>query len=191
MLRSSASLSIRSTSTICTALTPECPLKRPSARWQSWSGSAKSGISAFPKFPRTRPPRARESTQLLRCRLNIPCGRENPKQALLPALNELDVALVAYSPLGRGFLAGRIRTLDDLAPRRLAAQQSALPGEKFREECRGRGSGECTGAGKGLHTGAVGACLAAHTAPCDSDSWHQQRGTPRGKCQGRRCSPVA
>jgi len=26
------------------------------------------------------------------------------------------VGLVAYSPLGRGFLAGRFRTLDDLAP---------------------------------------------------------------------------
>jgi aryl-alcohol dehydrogenase-like predicted oxidoreductase len=28
----------------------------------------------------------------------------------------LGVALVAYSPLGRGFLGGRFRTLDDLAP---------------------------------------------------------------------------
>ena len=39
-----------------------------------------------------------------------------PEDELLPALNELGVALVAYSPLGRGFLAGRFRTLDDLAP---------------------------------------------------------------------------
>lgn len=35
---------------------------------------------------------------------------------LLPTLRELGAALVAYSPLGRGFLAGRFRTLDDLAP---------------------------------------------------------------------------
>ncbi len=34
---------------------------------------------------------------------------------LLPALRQLGVALVAYSPLGRGFLAGRFRKLDDLA----------------------------------------------------------------------------
>jgi aryl-alcohol dehydrogenase-like predicted oxidoreductase len=34
----------------------------------------------------------------------------------MPALKELGVALVAYSPLGRGFLAGRFRTLDELAP---------------------------------------------------------------------------
>ena len=30
--------------------------------------------------------------------------------------DELGAALVAYSPLGRGFLAGRFRTLEDLAP---------------------------------------------------------------------------
>jgi aryl-alcohol dehydrogenase-like predicted oxidoreductase len=35
---------------------------------------------------------------------------------LLPTLRELGVALVAYSPLGRGFLAGRFRRLEDLAP---------------------------------------------------------------------------
>jgi len=39
-----------------------------------------------------------------------------PEDDLFPTLNELGVALVAYSPLGRGFLAGRFRTLDDLAP---------------------------------------------------------------------------
>jgi aryl-alcohol dehydrogenase-like predicted oxidoreductase len=39
-----------------------------------------------------------------------------PEDELLPTLEELGVGLVAYSPLGRGFLAGRFRTLDDLAP---------------------------------------------------------------------------
>jgi aryl-alcohol dehydrogenase-like predicted oxidoreductase len=39
-----------------------------------------------------------------------------PEEELLPTLRELGVALVAYSPLGRGFLAGRFRTLDDLSP---------------------------------------------------------------------------
>ena len=35
---------------------------------------------------------------------------------LLPTLRKLGVALVAYSPLGRGFLGGRFRKLEDLAP---------------------------------------------------------------------------
>ncbi len=39
-----------------------------------------------------------------------------PEDSLLPALRDLGVTLVAYSPLGRGVLAGRIRTVDDLAP---------------------------------------------------------------------------
>jgi len=33
---------------------------------------------------------------------------------ILPALRELGIALVAYSPLGRGFLTGRFRRVDDL-----------------------------------------------------------------------------
>jgi aryl-alcohol dehydrogenase-like predicted oxidoreductase len=38
-----------------------------------------------------------------------------PEDELLPTLRELGVALVAYSPLGRGFLAGRFRSMDELA----------------------------------------------------------------------------
>jgi aryl-alcohol dehydrogenase-like predicted oxidoreductase len=33
---------------------------------------------------------------------------------VLPTLRELGIGLVAYSPLGRGFLTGKIRSLDDL-----------------------------------------------------------------------------
>ena len=40
----------------------------------------------------------------------------DPEDDLLSTLGELGVALVAYSPLGRGFLGGRFRALDDLAP---------------------------------------------------------------------------
>ncbi len=54
-----------------------------------------------------------------------------PEAALLPALNELGVALVAYSPLGRGFLAGRIRTLDDLAPSDWRRNNPRFQGENF------------------------------------------------------------
>ena len=39
-----------------------------------------------------------------------------PEENLLPVLRELDIALVACSPLGRGFLGGRFRSVDDLAP---------------------------------------------------------------------------
>ena len=36
--------------------------------------------------------------------------------AIIPTCRELGIAFLPYSPLGRGILAGRIRSLDDLAP---------------------------------------------------------------------------
>jgi aryl-alcohol dehydrogenase-like predicted oxidoreductase len=38
----------------------------------------------------------------------------DPEREILPALRELGVGFVPYSPLGRGFLTGRMRSLDDL-----------------------------------------------------------------------------
>jgi len=38
----------------------------------------------------------------------------DPEQGVLPAVRELGIGFVAYSPLGRGFLAGRFRGADDL-----------------------------------------------------------------------------
>jgi len=39
-----------------------------------------------------------------------------PEDAILDTVRELGIGFVAYSPLGRGFLAGEIRSADDLAP---------------------------------------------------------------------------
>jgi aryl-alcohol dehydrogenase-like predicted oxidoreductase len=39
-----------------------------------------------------------------------------PEGNLIPVLRELDIALLAYSPLGRGFLGGRFHSVSDLAP---------------------------------------------------------------------------
>jgi aryl-alcohol dehydrogenase-like predicted oxidoreductase len=39
----------------------------------------------------------------------------DPEESVLAACRELGVGFVAYSPLGRGFLTGKIRSLDDLA----------------------------------------------------------------------------
>ena len=40
----------------------------------------------------------------------------DPEEGILDTCRELGVAFVAYSPLGRGFLTGRFRSPDDLAP---------------------------------------------------------------------------
>jgi aryl-alcohol dehydrogenase-like predicted oxidoreductase len=39
-----------------------------------------------------------------------------PEDEILPTVRELGIGFVAYSPIGRGFLSGRIRTIDDLEP---------------------------------------------------------------------------
>lgn len=40
----------------------------------------------------------------------------DPEDEILPVCRELGIGFVAYSPLGRGFLAGRFKKFEDLAP---------------------------------------------------------------------------
>lgn len=54
-----------------------------------------------------------------------------PENELLPVLDELGIALVAYSPLGRGFLAGRFRKPEDLAPNDWRRGNPRFQGENF------------------------------------------------------------
>lgn len=54
-----------------------------------------------------------------------------PEEELLPTLQELGIALVAYSPLGRGFLAGRFRRLEDLAPDDWRRNNPRFQGDNF------------------------------------------------------------
>ena len=54
-----------------------------------------------------------------------------PERDLLPVTRELGIAYVAYSPLSRGLLAGRIRSLDDLAPDDWRRQVPRFQGENL------------------------------------------------------------
>jgi aryl-alcohol dehydrogenase-like predicted oxidoreductase len=57
----------------------------------------------------------------------------DPEEALLPTLRELGIALVAYSPLGRGFLAGRFSKPEDLAPDDWRRNNPRFQGDNFRK----------------------------------------------------------
>ena len=50
---------------------------------------------------------------------------------ILPACRELGIGLVAYSPLGRGFLSGKIRSVDDLDPSDWRRQNPRFQGENL------------------------------------------------------------
>jgi aryl-alcohol dehydrogenase-like predicted oxidoreductase len=50
---------------------------------------------------------------------------------VVPALRELGIALVAYSPLGRGFLSGQIKSIDDLEADDYRRYSPRFQGENF------------------------------------------------------------
>jgi len=54
-----------------------------------------------------------------------------PEDGTLATCRELGVGLVAYSPLGRGFLTGQIRKFDDLAPDDFRRFSPRFQGENF------------------------------------------------------------
>jgi aryl-alcohol dehydrogenase-like predicted oxidoreductase len=56
----------------------------------------------------------------------------DPEDDLLPTLRELGTSLVAYSPLGRGFLGARFRSIDELAPNDWRRGNPRFQGEQFR-----------------------------------------------------------
>ncbi|HWP35834.1 MAG TPA: aldo/keto reductase [Thermodesulfobacteriota bacterium] len=55
----------------------------------------------------------------------------HPAEETLPTCRELGISLVAYSPLGRGFLTGAIRTPDDLAENDRRREHPRFQGENF------------------------------------------------------------
>jgi len=55
----------------------------------------------------------------------------DPEDELLSTLRELGISLVAYSPLGRGFLGARFRSIDELAPNDWRRGNPRFQGEQF------------------------------------------------------------
>ena len=57
----------------------------------------------------------------------------DPEEEVLPTVRELGIGFVAYSPLGRGFLSGQIRSLDDLDPQDYRRRGPRFTGENFQK----------------------------------------------------------
>ena len=55
----------------------------------------------------------------------------DPADEILPTCRELGIGFVAYSPLGRGFLTGAIKTVDDLADDDFRRSTPRFQGENF------------------------------------------------------------
>src|SRR5258706_1905409 len=55
----------------------------------------------------------------------------DPEDQILPTVHELGIGFVAYSPIGRGFLSGRFKTIDDLDPTDYRRQSPRFQVENF------------------------------------------------------------
>src|SRR5436305_11140137 len=55
----------------------------------------------------------------------------DPEDEILPTVRELGIGFVAYSPLGRGFLSGQIKSIDDLDEKDFRRRGPRFQGENF------------------------------------------------------------
>lgn len=55
------------------------------------------------------------------------------EEEILPVCKESNIAFIAYSPLGRGFLTGQIKTVDDLAPDDFRRYSPRFQGDNFQQ----------------------------------------------------------
>jgi aryl-alcohol dehydrogenase-like predicted oxidoreductase len=57
----------------------------------------------------------------------------SPEDEILPTVRELGIGFVPYSPLGRGFLSGQIKSIDDLAEDDFRRRGPRFQGENFQK----------------------------------------------------------
>ncbi len=75
--------------------------------------------------------RAREVHPVAALQTEYSLWSRDPEDGLLGLCRELGIGFVAYSPLGRGFLTGRIKSFDDLAPDDFRRSSPRFQGENF------------------------------------------------------------
>jgi aryl-alcohol dehydrogenase-like predicted oxidoreductase len=78
------------------------------------------------------------------------------EQTLFPALTELNVGFVPYSPLGRGFLTGQIRSLEDFAPDDFRRGLPRFQPEHFQKNLELLDAVQALAASKGCTSGQLG-----------------------------------
>ena len=112
----------------------------------------------------------------------------DPEPKVLPVLRELGIGLVAYSPLGRGFLTGEIRSTVDFADDDARKTNPRFVGDNFERNLRAVDEVKAIAA----DVGATPAQVALGVGPGPgrrhrSDPRHQARHPPRGEPgRGRR-----
>ena len=180
--RCGASASTTSTSTTSTASTPTRRSRRRSARWRSSSPRARSASSGCPRRRPRRSAARTPCTRSPRCRASTRSGRASRRRRSCRRVRELGIGFVPYSPLGRGFLTGKLRSLDAARGRRLPPLPAALPGRQPRGQHRDRRADRRARGGQGRHAGAGRAGVGARAGRGRrADPGHQAAQLPRGE----------
>jgi aryl-alcohol dehydrogenase-like predicted oxidoreductase len=91
----------------------------------SYLGLSEAGADTLRRAHRTHPISALQTEYSLWSR--------DAEDEILPVARELGIGFVAYSPLGRGFLTGRIRSMDDLPPDDFRRSSPRFEGDNFRK----------------------------------------------------------
>ena len=77
----------------------------------------------------------------------------DPEDEILPTVRELGIGFVAYSPLGRGFLTGRFRSIEDLPEGDFRRVNPRFEGDNFERNLQLVGKVEEIAAEKGVNAG--------------------------------------
>jgi len=80
-----------------------------------WLGLSEAGPKSLSRACKVHPITALQTEYSLWAR--------DVEDAILATCRALGIGFVAYSPLGRGLLAGRVRTIDDIAPHDIRRKQ--------------------------------------------------------------------
>ena len=130
-------------------------------------------------------PRGARCIRSRRCKANIRCSRASMRRRCFRRVRELGIGFVAYSPLGRGFLTGAIKTDGDLAANDWRRGVPRFGGEHFRAQCHPGRRGRDAGTRERLHAGAARARVGAGARPRHrADPRHQ-----KAELSGRECRP--
>ena len=112
----------------------------------------------------------------------------DPEAVVLPTLRELGIGFVPFSPLGRGFLTGQLKSPDDFEPDDMRRGLPRFSGENFQRNLDLVDKVQELAAGEGCHAGPARARLAAGSGQRHrADPGHEAAQVPgREPRRGRR-----
>ena len=98
---------------------------RGASRWKGRAPRPVGGVG------RDDPACGRHPSRSPRCRANGRCGPATRRRRFSRACRELGIGFVPFSPLGRGFLSGELRSADDLPESDMRRALPRFQGENF------------------------------------------------------------